>query len=272
MGLPHRGEAFRPPFFVIILHNTLFLLFNLFYCQLFLYRIILIQGEYRIHNGNLDRPLDVCKRFLNFLKYVIARGDMHLFSSRSVKLILLSALTISILSALYGVSTAQTVNTSIVTKYPGFTKYTLILTNDTLVQGNVESAFQGYGPDTILYDPQNGYIYVGEENSNMISVINPMNRSVVAIIKIHAGPSSMAYDPENGYLFVGTRYGPMVIINTHNNSVVSYDRSYYNIIGIIYDKQNGYLYAIDYNPGHHVHVICVLKFTNTFSVITSSFE
>jgi YVTN family beta-propeller protein len=164
-------------------------------------------------------------------------------------------LTISILSALYGVSTAQTVNTSIVTKYPGFTKYTLILTNDTLVQGNVYSVFQGYGPDTILYDPQNGYIYVGDANSHMISVINPMNRSVVAIIKIQAGPSSMAYDPENGYLFVGTRYGPMVIINTHNNSVVSYDRSYSNIIGIIYDKQNGYLYAIDYNPGYHVHVI-----------------
>ena len=178
---------------------------------------------------------------------------MHLISSRSVKLILLSVFTISILSALHGVSTAQTVNTSIVSKYPGFTQYTLILTNDTLVQGNVKSIFQGYAPDTILYDPQNGYIYVGDAYSNMISVINPMNRSVVGIIKIQAGPSSMAYDPENGYLFVGTRYGPMVIINTHNNSVVSYDRSYCNIIGIIYDEQNGYLYAIDH--GHQVHVI-----------------
>ncbi|MFP3260733.1 MAG: hypothetical protein RXQ22_07615 [Sulfolobus sp.] len=44
---------------------------------------------------------------------------MHLISSRSVKLILLSVFTISILSALYGVSTAQTVNTSIVTRYQG---------------------------------------------------------------------------------------------------------------------------------------------------------
>jgi YVTN family beta-propeller protein len=166
---------------------------------------------------------------------------------------LLSVFIISILSALYGVSTAQTVNTSLVTKYPGFTVYTLILANDTLVQGNVDSFFQGYVPDTILYNPQNGYIYVGDAYSQMISVINPMNRSVVAIIKIQASPSSMAYDPENGYLFVGTRYGPMVIINTHNNSVVSYDRSYCNIIGIIYDKQNGYLYAVGH--GHHVHVI-----------------
>ena len=31
---------------VIILHNTLFLSFNLFYCQLFFHRIVLIQREY----------------------------------------------------------------------------------------------------------------------------------------------------------------------------------------------------------------------------------
>jgi len=127
---------------------------------------------------------------------------MHLISLRSVKLILLSVFTISILSALYGVSNAQTVNTSIVTKYPGFTKYTLILTNDTLVQGNVDSVFKGFIPISMAYDPENGYLYVANLEGHDVYVISTENYHVVSVIPVGKNPDYVLYDPQNGYIYV----------------------------------------------------------------------
>jgi YVTN family beta-propeller protein len=84
----------------------------------------------------------------------------------------------------------------------GYVKYTLILANNTLVNGNFVNT--GYVinpfPWGIAYDPSNGYIYVADWGWSIVSVIN--GKTVIATIPVGTGPVGIAYDPSNGYLYV----------------------------------------------------------------------
>ncbi|MGC8673501.1 MAG: YncE family protein, partial [Thermoplasmata archaeon] len=53
--------------------------------------------------------------------------------------------------------------------------YTLILSNNTLLEGNIINTAANMGFNAIAYDPANGYMYVTNFNSGTVSVINDMN-------------------------------------------------------------------------------------------------
>ncbi|MFP3257212.1 MAG: hypothetical protein RXO36_05390, partial [Candidatus Nanopusillus acidilobi] len=96
------------------------------------------------------------------------------------------------------------------------------------------------------YDPQNGYIYVTNEYSNNITVINGATNSIINNITLpsNSHPQGIAYDSQNGYLYVADDNNPrLIVINPSTNSISTIDlpsgfSSYY----ILYDPDNGYLY------------------------------
>ena len=67
----------------------------------------------------------------------------------------------------------------------GYVKYTLVLLNNTLVNGNfVNNAGNGIGPSGVAYDSSNGYLYVTNLNSNSVSVINGASNTVIYTIAV----------------------------------------------------------------------------------------
>ena len=71
--------------------------------------------------------------------------------------------------------------------------------------GQVTSCIDLKGDDSsILYDPQNGYIYVG---GSSIYVINPLNNQIMANISLpkFAWVTDLLYDPQNGYIYAADK-------------------------------------------------------------------
>jgi YVTN family beta-propeller protein len=84
----------------------------------------------------------------------------------------------------------------------GYVKYTLDLINNTLINGNFANTGNALEPWGIAYDSSNGYIYVTDYGSNLVSVINGKTNTVIATIPVGAWPKGVAYDPSNGYIYV----------------------------------------------------------------------
>lgn len=94
-------------------------------------------------------------------------------------------------------------DTGPVTTAPGFVKYTLQISSNTLYRGFVPTGGKNLAnPYMIAYDPSNGYIYVIDSNSRNVSVIDPSNNSVISSIQTGDDPCGIAYDPSNGYMYV----------------------------------------------------------------------
>jgi len=132
----------------------------------------------------------------------------------------------------------------------GYVKYTLILANNTLVNGNFVNT--GYVinpfPWGIAYDPSNGYIYVADWGWSIVSVIN--GKTVIATIPVGLEPEGVAYDPSNGYIYV-TNYGSntVSVIDGANNTVIANITVGTGPVGIAYDPFNGYLYVTNWYSG-----------------------
>ena len=98
---------------------------------------------------------------------------------------------------------------------PGYVKYTLVLSNNSLINGNFVNIVNGIWPVGVAYDSSNGYLYVTNSFSDSVSVINGANNTVIGNITVGSWPSGVVYDPSNGYLYV-TNYasGTVSIIST----------------------------------------------------------
>jgi YVTN family beta-propeller protein len=75
---------------------------------------------------------------------------------------------------------------------------TLVLSNDTLVQGNDQPA-SGIFPSVAVNDTLNGYVYIGDNNA--ITVFDPTSESIVTTISDPGAPTSLAFDPANGNIY-----------------------------------------------------------------------
>jgi len=88
----------------------------------------------------------------------------------------------------------------------GFVKYTIVLSNNTLINGNfINGQFantsNGQIPFGVAFGSANGYIYI----TNMVSkvwVINGATNKVIANISVGKHPQEVAFDPSNGYIYV----------------------------------------------------------------------
>ncbi|MGC9167228.1 MAG: hypothetical protein ACP5GR_06280, partial [Thermoplasmata archaeon] len=65
---------------------------------------------------------------------------------------------------------------------PGYVKYTLVLSNNSLINGNFVNTSQGLYPFAAAFDSSNGYVYVTNRGSDSVSVINGATNKVIANI------------------------------------------------------------------------------------------
>ena len=106
-----------------------------------------------------------------------------------------------------------------------YVKYTLVLTNNTLVKGNFLSA-NGLSPYQAAFDSSNGYVYVTNSGSNNVSVINGATNTVIDTISVGSFPWKAAFDSSNGYVYVTNYYsGSVGIISTTNQYDVTFTES-----------------------------------------------
>jgi YVTN family beta-propeller protein len=148
----------------------------------------------------------------------------------------------------------------------GYVKYTLDLANNTLLNGNfanIGNALLSWG---IAYDPSNGYIYVTDEGSDTVSVINGKTNTVIATIPVEAFPEGIVYDPSNGCIYVADDgWRSVSVIN--GTTVIATIHVEQGPWGIAYDPSNGYIYVTNLVSGT---VSIIFTGVSTSSTSTSS--
>jgi len=180
------------------------------------------------------------------------------------RLFLMIAVSIAILLSAFGLpATANGPQNSGQSNPGGYVKYTLILSNNTLINGNFVSTVNGMEPWGIAYDPSNGYIYVTDWSSGTVSVIN--GTTVIATIPVGTNPGGVAYDPSNGYIYVANYgSGTVSVINGANNTVIATIPVGQGPTGVAYDPSNGYIYVADDDSG----TVSVINGTTVIANIT----
>ena len=88
----------------------------------------------------------------------------------------------------------------------GYVKYTLVLSNNTLIKGNFINTRNCRDPYDATFDSSNGYVYVTNEVSNNVSVISGTTNKVIDTIAVGSSPEGVSFDSSNGYVYVAN-YG-----------------------------------------------------------------
>ena len=105
----------------------------------------------------------------------------------------------------------------------GYVKYTLDLINNTLFNGNFVNTNNGIFPFGAAFDSANGYIYVTNQYSGNVSVINGSTNKVIASIGVGSNPYGAAFDSANGYVYVTNFFsGTVSIISTSSQVMKQY--------------------------------------------------
>ena len=146
-----------------------------------------------------------------------------------------------------------------------YVKYTLVLTNDTLIKGNFLST-NGLRPGHAAFDPFNGYVYVTNMGSGIVSVINGITSTVITNIPVGSYPDGLAFDSSNGYVYVANHNSKIVsVINGTTNTVITNITVGLSPAGVAFDPSNGYVcyncvcYSIDNRDNlrimiRHIHI------------------
>jgi len=115
-------------------------------------------------------------------------------------------------------------------------------------------------PDEITYDPQNGNLYVGTINANLVYVISGATNSLIDTIQTPIAdynPESITYDSSNGALYVAAETGVGLAINGLTNQITAA----YVLQGLpadaLYDPLNKDVYVNSISQGS-VYVISSL--------------
>lgn len=127
---------------------------------------------------------------------------------------------------------------------------TVISTNstmaDTLGNSTVASIHVGAGPADLLYDSQNGNIYVANSLSSSVSVINTTTNTVVNTIPVRVNPVSITLDTDNGEIYVADQSsGDISVINTTTSSFEGIVHIGGSPDSITYNPDNGELYVAE---------------------------
>ncbi len=140
--------------------------------------------------------------------------------------------------------------------YSFYIKYTLLLFNNTLVNG----PYSGNGNNTIdpagiSYDYADHTVFVAEMGNNTVSVVSSITNKVIAYIYVQSEPMGIAYDQANGLVYV-TNYKTdnVTVINGTTYNIVQVIPVGKNPDNLVYDPYNGYIYVADYY-GNNVTVI-----------------
>jgi YVTN family beta-propeller protein len=104
----------------------------------------------------------------------------------------------------------------------------------------------------MVLDNATDTIYVANERSNSISIINGVNNTIAGSIEpgVLAGPSGIAYDPSNTCLYVGGLDFEVTVISTTSDVVIGNISIGPHFLGattggILFDDLNGRIYVAD---------------------------
>ncbi len=154
-------------------------------------------------------------------------------------------------SVSYQSGTSVNPNGNLTAKTPGFVRNTLVLFNNTLLPGNVQYTRNGsLNPAFMALDNRNGLIYVTDETSHNLTVINPSLNRVQASINLGSNSSGITYDPVNGLLYIITDNRNITVVSPSEGKTVdtiSPGAIYMEYIAT--DPVSGNVYACDFgNP------------------------
>jgi YVTN family beta-propeller protein len=123
----------------------------------------------------------------------------------------------------------------------------------------------GYGPLTPTYDPDNGYIYVPNEESGNVSVID--GNTIVGSINVGVDPTAATYDSANGDVYV-TDAGDSEVSVISGTTLVATIRAGVNPWSSVFDSQTGYIYVANDVAGfpRNVTIIDGLKAVGSVNV------
>ncbi|MFP3257693.1 MAG: YncE family protein, partial [Candidatus Nanopusillus acidilobi] len=101
----------------------------------------------------------------------------------------------------------------------------------------------GNYPQGMAYDPDNGYLYVTNENNNTISIIDTKTNTLISNISVSSGfsPNQIVY--AKGYLYVIGYTDNLTVINTQTNKIITNITLHSYPYAILYDPDNQYLYV-----------------------------
>ena len=101
-------------------------------------------------------------------------------------------------------------------------------------------------PYELALDPNNFKIFVTNEESKSVSVINTTNNSVIGTIAVGNYPSSIVYDPTNNEIYVGNggSVQSISVINASTDTVITNISAGPNPQYLLYDPANNEIYVV----------------------------
>jgi YVTN family beta-propeller protein len=133
-------------------------------------------------------------------------------------------------------------------KSPGGSHYAVVATIDEI---NVSGVRVGFWPQYVIYDPQNGLLYVASEFSQSVSIVDPSPFQVSQVIPTGSDARGLALDPSSHQLFVSNDYASnLTVINTTTETIqTTLDYAPYGyMVGEQLDPSTGQLLVIANNP------------------------
>ena len=128
----------------------------------------------------------------------------------------------------------------------GYVRYTLILNNNSLVNGNVQNGENGINPIGVVFDPLNGYIYFVGRSSNSLIAVNGTTNRIVDTISVGQEPQNAAFDPINGFVYVTNQLSNSVtVINGTADRIVANVAVGSGSIGATSDPASGTMYVMN---------------------------
>jgi len=116
----------------------------------------------------------------------------------------------------------------------------------------------------VTFDHANGDLYVTDNFTNMVSVINVASGKLVATIPVGKAPASVALDPVNGYVYVTNNDSDSIsVIDGASNSVLkTIPVGGIHPDGIALDTANNCLYVAEHGNGAGGDVVSVINATS----------
>jgi YVTN family beta-propeller protein len=110
-----------------------------------------------------------------------------------------------------------------------------------LAQSVIKTIDVGDTPWNVEYNPSNKAIYVGNSESNHVSVINSFTNTVIKTIDVSNNPSVLMYNPSNGYIYVSSYFGDITVIS--GSKVIKTIGTPVGYVQLEYNPSNKYIYV-----------------------------
>ncbi|MDN5847822.1 MAG: YncE family protein [Candidatus Nitrosocosmicus sp.] len=103
-------------------------------------------------------------------------------------------------------------------------------------------------PRSIVFNPNNDHIYVSNQDSNDVSVIDSASNTVKKTIAVGDGPADILFNPSNNNLYVMNQYSDDVsVIDSDTNTVIDTITVGDGPRDILFNPSNNYVYVVNGN-------------------------